>query len=113
MAEDSMSGVADYYYYIDAVTDPQSYQVLLPESLVKKEFKKAEDGKFELNSKIEGAQVVYAYAVDNAGNRSGYICTDGFVTDWTRPVVNLEDRKSTDVTSASYSRFRIPDQTSG
>ena len=99
VAEDSMSGVADYYYYIDAVTDPQSYQVLLPESLVKKEFKKAEDGKFELNSKIEGAQVVYAYAVDNAGNRSGYICTDGFVTDWTRPVVNLEDRKSTDVTT--------------
>ena len=42
---------------------------------------------------------LYAYAVDNAGNRSGYICTDGFVTDWTRPVVNLEDRKSTDVTT--------------
>ena len=99
VAEDRMSGVADYYYYIDAVADPQSYQVLLPESLVKKEFKKAEDGKFEIDPKIEGAQVVYAYAVDNAGNRSGYICTDGFVTDWTKPVVNLEDRKSTDVTT--------------
>ncbi len=86
VAEDSMSGVAAYYYYLDAVADPQSYQVLTLEELDKKEFIKAEEGKFYTD--IEGAQVVYAYAVDNAGNHSDYICTDGFVTDWTGPVVN-------------------------
>ena len=35
----------------------------------------------------DGCKVVYAYAVDKAGNRSGYICSDGIVLDSSAPLL--------------------------
>lgn len=46
----------------------------------------------------EGNYVVYAYAVDGAGNQSDYICTDGIVVDAQAPVVKITDPKKEDGT---------------
>ena len=42
--------------------------------------------------------MVYAYAVDGAGNQSDYICTDGIVVDAQAPVVKIADPKKEDGT---------------
>ena len=48
--------------------------------------------------KNDGNYIVYAYAVDNAGNESDYICTDGIVVDAQAPVVKIADPKKEDGT---------------
>ena len=48
--------------------------------------------------KNDGNYIVYAYAVDNAGNESDYICTEGIVVDTQAPVVKIADPKKEDGT---------------
>ena len=85
-ADDSQSGVAEYYYYID---NSGSTTVLTAEELDTKTFTKVDAGKngttklTEITSDNDYA--IYAYAVDAAGNRSIYISSDGVVLDNTAP----------------------------
>ena len=78
-ATDALSGIQTYYYYADRVQDTANYQVLTDYQLLELErnFKKAENGRFTLDT--DGSYVVYAYAVDKAGNQSAVICSDGIV----------------------------------
>ena len=84
-ATDALSGIQTYYYYAHPVESPANYQVLTAEQLLELErsFTEAPDGSFTLDA--DGSYVVYAYAVDNAGNRSDIICSNGIVIDNTAP----------------------------
>ena len=84
-ATDAISGIQTYYYYADRVQDTANYQVLTDYQLLELErnFKKAENGRFTLDT--DGSYVVYAYAVDKAGNQSAVICSDGIVIGNTAP----------------------------
>lgn len=84
-ATDALPGIQTYYYYAHPVQDPVNYQVLTAEQLreLERSFTEATDGRFTLDA--DGSYVVYAYAVDNAGNRSDIICSDGIVIDNTAP----------------------------
>lgn len=74
------SGVARYYYYMDTTG---SEMVLTSEELQEKTFTEDTDGNFNIAD--DNKYVIYAYVVDTAGNRSGYICSDGAVLDMTAP----------------------------
>ena len=91
-ASDTVSEVAEYYYYVDTVTDKENYQILSKETLdsyVREDkFNQNDAGKFSLFDAEN--QVVYAYAVDHAGNRSDYICTEGLVLDTKAPVMTIK-----------------------
>lgn len=78
-ATDALSGIQTYYYYADRVQDTANYQVLTDYQLLGRSFTEAVDGRFTLDT--DGSYVVYAYAVDKAGNRSAVICSDGIVID--------------------------------
>lgn len=84
-ATDALSGIQTCYYYADRVQDTANYQVLTDYRLqeLERSFKAAENGRFTLDT--DGSYVVYAYAVDKAGNRSAVICSDGIVIDNTAP----------------------------
>lgn len=84
-ATDALSGIQTYYYYADRVQDTANYQVLTDYQLqeLERSFKAAENGRFTLDT--DGSYVVYAYAVDKAGNRSAVICSNGIVIDNTAP----------------------------
>lgn len=84
-ATDTLSGIQTCYYYADRVQDTANYQVLTDYQLqeLERSFKAAENGRFTLDT--DGSYVVYAYAVDKAGNRSAVICSDGIVIDNTAP----------------------------
>ena len=86
-AEDSLSGGLSYFYYVETVTDKENYTALAADALEKLSFTEAADGKFRLEK--EGNMVVYAYAVDRAGNRSAFICSDGIILDHTSPKAEL------------------------
>ena len=85
-AHDSESGVAEYYYYIDKSS---STTTLTAEELAKKDFTKVAANKNGTTKLTEitsdNNYVIYAYAIDAVGNRSGYICSDGIVLDHTAP----------------------------
>ena len=85
-ANDSLSGVAEYYYYID---NSGSTTILTAEELANKSFKKVaadKNGTTKLTEiTSDNNYVIYAYAVDAAGNRSTYISSDGVVLDNTAP----------------------------
>ena len=85
-ANDSQSGVAEYYYYID---NSGSTTTLTAEELGTKTFTKVDAGKNVTTKlteiKSDNDYVIYAYAVDAAGNRSTYISSDGVVLDNTAP----------------------------
>ena len=84
-ATDALSGIQTYYYYAHPVENPANYQVLTAEQLLELErsFTEVPGGSFTLDA--DGSYVVYAYAVDNAGNRSDIICSNGIVIDNTPP----------------------------
>ncbi len=84
-ATDALSGIQTYYYYADRVQDTANYHVLTNYQLqeLERSFKAAENGRFTLDT--DGSYVVYAYAVDKAGNRSAVICSGGIVIDNTAP----------------------------
>ena len=85
-ADDSQSGVAEYYYYID---NSGSTTTLTAEELDTKTFTKVAADKNGTTKLTEIASdnnyVIYAYAVDAAGSRSTYISSDGVVLDNTAP----------------------------
>lgn len=85
-ADDSQSGVAEYYYYVD---NSGSTTTLTAEELDTKTFTKVDAGKNGTTKLTDIASdnnyVIYAYAVDAAGNRSTYISSDGVVLDNTAP----------------------------
>ena len=85
-ANDSQSGVAEYYYYID---NSGSTTTLTAEELDTKTFTKVDADKNGTTKLTEitsdNNYVIYAYAVDAVGNRSTYISSDGVVLDNTAP----------------------------
>ena len=85
-ANDSQSGVAEYYYYID---NSGSTTTLTAEELGTKTFTKVaadKNGTTKLTEiTSDNNYVIYAYAVDAVGNRSTYISSDGVVLDNTAP----------------------------
>ena len=84
------SGLDQYFYYIEEVSDENAidnYKVKTAEELDQLNFagvtaNGASAVTAESLSK-DADYVVYAYAVDKAGNKSEYICTEGIVRDTT------------------------------
>jgi len=93
-ATDSGSGVAKYYYYIDT---SGSTTVKTADELNALSF--TEGNSFSITD--ENKYVIYAYAVDVAGNKSVYICTDGIVIDKTAPTVTLTAPAGSDLGDVS------------
>ena len=104
-----VSGVSKYYYYIDQITDTASAtgktKAELDTLAADGKFTQVDAGNWLSDSATihgalgeDGSYVVYAYAMDNAGNRSDYICTDGIVVDAQAPVVKIADPKKEDGT---------------
>ena len=93
-ATDSGSGVAKYYYYIDTTG---STTVKTADELNVLSF--TEGASFSITD--EHKYVIYAYAVDVAGNKSAYICTDGIVIDKTAPIVTLTAPAGSDLRDVS------------
>ena len=87
-ATDALSGIQTYYYYADRVQDTANYKVLTDYQLLGRSFTEAADGKFTLDE--DGSYVVYAYAVDKAGNQSAVICSNGIVIDNTAPKLTAD-----------------------
>lgn len=75
-AVDNLSGVREYYYYVDKSGNTTAKTAAQLASI---DFIRSESGKFVLNE--SGSYVVYAYAVDKAGNHSSYISSDGILID--------------------------------
>ncbi len=82
-ATDGVSGIAAYYYYVDNSGDTTAKTA---GELAGVEFTETTDKSFTLTE--EGDYVIYAYAVDVAGNESDYICSEGFIIDRTPMVVS-------------------------
>lgn len=81
-ATDSISGISKYYYYVDTTG---TTTIKTAEELNSVSFTEGNSFSIEDDNKY----VIYAYAVDAAGNKSAYICTDGIVIDKTAPAVTL------------------------
>ena len=95
-AEDEGSGIAAYYYYVDTTG---STTVLTAEELNEQTFTEADSATIASIS-AEGKYVYYVYVIDNAGNKSGYICSDGVLIERTAPAdVKVEVEKE-DVSAA-------------
>ena len=82
------SGVDQYFYYIEEVSDENAidnYKVKTAEELDQLSFVGVTangDSAVTVGSLSKDANyVVYAYAVDKAGNKSEYVCTEGIVRD--------------------------------
>lgn len=104
-----VSGVSKYYYYIDQITDTASATAKTKAELdtlaADGKFTQVDAGNWLSDSAIihgalgeDGSYVVYAYAMDNAGNQSDYICTEGLVQDASVPVVTVTEPKKEDGT---------------
>ena len=111
-AKDNLSGIDAYYYYVDnsgntnvktkeeldALVDESKFTEYAAESSVSPLI-----GIKKLTSlSNEGNYVVYAYAVDMAGNKSDYVCSDGVVLDQTAPTIS-------DITTPSKSDLTLTD----
>ncbi len=96
-ATDAISGVATYYYYLD-----NSGEILTAAELDDVTFTETEDGTLAISD--EDQYVIYAYAVDNAGNKSVYICSEGFILDMTPMEITVsiadEDVEDTSATGS-------------
>ena len=108
-----VSGISRYYYYVEKVSDTALASVKTKDELdalaAAGKFREAAAGTGTILTSSDGATisgslnsegnyVVYAYAVDGAGNQSDYICTDGIVVDAQAPVVKIADPKKEDGT---------------
>ena len=108
-----VSGISRYYYYVEKVSDTALASVKTKDELdalaAGGKFSEAAAGTGTILTSSDGATisgslssegnyVVYAYAVDGAGNQSDYICTDGIVVDAQAPVVKIADPKKEDGT---------------
>ncbi len=96
-AQDKYSGVATCYYYVYSYTgEENSIKPLTKEELDAITFYEASENVGEFSITNDGRYVVYAYAVDHAGNKSGYICTQGITIDTIPPEIVgvIEPKKS-------------------
>ena len=108
-----VSGISRYCYYVEKVSDTALASVKTKDELdalaAGGKFSEAAAGTGTILPSSDGATisgslssegnyVVYAYAVDGAGNQSDYICTDGIVVDAQAPVVKITDPKKEDGT---------------
>lgn len=91
------SGVDKYYYYVEEVSDENAidnYKVKTAEELDQLPAAGADVNAGFVEVQVNGASavtvgnlskdanyVIYAYAVDKAGNKSKYVCTEGIVRD--------------------------------
>lgn len=106
-AADPTSGVDKYYYYIQTVSDEAAageYTALTGAELDKlsRDVNDATEGFVCVAAKAhnrgtvtgalskDGTYIIYAYAVDKAGNKSGYISTEGIGVDTKAPDVALK-----------------------
>ena len=98
-ASDADSGIMEYWYYIQKINESEitagSVTLKTAEELDLLQFTKVEkdgDGGATISGKLDndGDYVIYAYAKDNAGNVSGYICSEGIVIDQTSPDIESE-----------------------
>ena len=100
------SGVDKYYYYIDKITDPSGE---IDAKTIEELNALRNDGKFTevaangnesavIPVSDNANFVVYAYAVDKAGNQSNYISSDGVIFDNEAPVVSVSEPSKTDGT---------------
>lgn len=111
-AKDNLSGIDAYYYYVDnsgnaSVKTKEELDALVGESKFTKYVAESSvsplTGTKTLKSlSNEGNYVVYAYAVDMAGNRSDYVCSDGVVLDRTAPTIR-------DITTPSKAELTLTD----
>ena len=114
------TGIAKYCYYIQTVDDSNIVEfhhlsnTELDELRDKGEFKKVTvtDGNDVVT--ILGAitesnknYVIYAYAVDTAGNRSTYVCTEGIVLDNAAPDLNNHSWPNKDNGQITDTEFTI------
>lgn len=120
------SGVDKYYYYIEEVSDENAidnYKVKTAEELDKLSANESDAtiGFVEVQANGNSAvtvgnlskdanYVIYAYAVDKAGNKSEYICTEGIVRDTTilSYVINVPEREYVNDTEGTFS-FEAPE----
>lgn len=120
------SGVDKYYYYIEEVSDENAidnYKVKTAEELDRLAAggTDATVGFVEVqangtsavmvgNLSKDANYVIYAYAVDKAGNKSEYICTEGIVRDTTIPsyAINVPDEEYVNDTEGTFS-FEAPE----
>lgn len=120
------SGVDKYYYYIEEVSDENAidnYKVKTAEELDKLSANESDAtiGFVEVQANGNSAvtvgnlskdanYVIYAYAVDKAGNKSEYICTEGIVRDTTIPsyAINVPDEEYVNDTEGTFS-FEAPE----
>jgi len=82
-ASDATSGIDKYCYYVD---ESGSTTALTAEELATKQFTEKESSTID-NISSDSKYVYYVYVTDKAGNRSGYICSDGVVMDKTAPLL--------------------------
>jgi hypothetical protein len=99
-AGDELSGIARYYYYTQSVSDTASAKILTKEELDQKSFTKIEVDAGNSKEAVvknavlsrNGNYIIYAYAVDQAGNKSEYVCTDGIVWDTKGPTITIPNK---------------------
>lgn len=104
-AKEDLSGIKEYYYYIDESGTVKTVEDLnaLKDS---NGFTAIDKGGFIntlQNNNDTKNYVVYAYAVDQAGNRSDYICSNGVVVDDKKPAITLTAPTEDDGTLADGS----------
>lgn len=92
-AEDALSGECQYYYYVD-ITESSTALTIEELDIIREnnQFTKLAGDSFSMNT--SGSYVIYAYAIDGAGNRSGYISTDGVIIDTVKPEFTVTDKPS-------------------
>ena len=110
-AADVVSGVGEYYCYIQKISDESASGEVPVKNTTELDAIAAgatdiysgfvsvsSDGKVQNQLDPDGNYIVYAYAVDNAGNRSDYICSEGIVIDTLAPTVQVTEPGKTDGT---------------
>lgn len=102
-----VSGIDKYYYYVDTITNTADDMAAKTKTELDALAERsgftpvaAESGSATIPGKLssKGNYVVYAYAVDKAGNKSDYICTNGLVVDRDAPVLTITEPQQSEGT---------------
>lgn len=110
-ANDETSGIKEYYCYIQKISDDAASSEVPVKNTNELDaiatgatdiysgfVSASSDGKVQNQLGTDGNYIVYAYAVDNAGNRSDYICSEGIVIDTLAPSVQVTEPSKADGT---------------